>query len=794
MVGWSAREAETGNPRTQALRFHGARALIALAVAAVTYLVFPASPAVDSPILEVGSVAPDNVIAPFGYSVEKSPEELAKEQNDIVRSVQPIFSFVPAAVDSSRRLIDQFQQGLRRASATPGGEAQRVAAVRAVGAQLGVQLTPVEAQYLAAPARGEAVTDAVRRAYDRWLPSGIAATGVLDAVQGTVTLRRDSADRSLLADSIPTFGALLVRARLMHPDPQSAAGDAAYRKLLAAFFRPTITLDRVATERARQELRRSVPSVKYTLRPGEKIVGAHEVVGREEQEKMRALRDELSRRGDSRRNASRIVGAVLFNTLVLAIFGLTLLLFRPRLYAAMRTVLLFAIIFLMVIVTSSLVAHLPQRVHPELVPVAFAAVIASILFDPRLGMIAAMVLAVLIGGQSEFRGTNALFLNLIGGTAAAFTVRIVRHRNQTHYAMFAIAVAYLIGAVAIGLTLDLAMVDIAVSAGLGALNAVASVSIAMVLLPGAEQFAGVDTDFTLLEWSDLNRPLLRRLSLEAPGTYAHTIAIANLAESASNAVGANGLLARVGALYHDIGKLKKPQYFVENQAKGRNPHDKLKPTTSAAIIRNHVLEGLELAEEHKLPQGVVSFIREHHGTGPIAYFLEKAKERDGTPANTAEFAYPGPSPRSVETAIVMLADGAEAAARVLNDPTPQKIREVVDRIVRQRIDQGQLKQAPITLAQLETVKEQFTRVLVGMYHSRIDYPAATGGITAEFGTAEAAAPGGAPERTSASPATSTPAPPTPGTTAAEADAPRPGNSSDTAPPVTTAGADQVKGR
>jgi putative nucleotidyltransferase with HDIG domain len=303
--------------------------------------------------------------------------------------------------------------------------------------------------------------------------------------------------------------------------------------------------------------------------------------------------------------------------------------------------------------------------------------------------------------------------------------------------MLAIAGAYLIAAFAIGLTLDLPMVDIGKSAGLGALNAVASVAIALVLLPGAEQFAGVDTDFTLLEWSDLNRPLLRRLSLEAPGTYAHTIAIANLAESASNAIGANGLLARVGALYHDIGKLKKPQYFVENQAKGRNPHDKLKPNTSAAIIRNHVLEGLELAEEHKLPRGVRSFISEHHGTGPISYFLEKARERDGPPSNTAEFVYPGPSPRSIETAIVMLADGAEAAARVLNDPTPQRIREVVDRIVRQRVDQGQLREAPITQAQLETVKDQFTRVLSGMYHSRLDYPAAAGGITAEFGAPDA---------------------------------------------------------
>ena len=735
MAGWlGGGDAEDGSPRERAFRFHGVRALVALGVAAVTYLVFPASPAVDSPVLEIGSVAPENVIAPFAYTVPKSADELQKEQAEVARTVEPIFSVVPAALDSSRRLIDEFAARLRRIPA--GTDAARAAAVQESGDRLGVELTPPEAQYLAETERGIMVTDAVRRAYDRWLSAGVAATGVLDAVQGTVTLRREGTERSLNPDSIPAFGSFLAQAQLVQPDVRSVAGDGAFRKLLTAFFRPTIVYDRVATERARQELRRAVPNVKYSLQLGEKIVGAHEVVGRVEQEKMRALQDELARRGDSRRNAKRIVGAVMFNTLVLAIFGLTLLLFRPALYDSLRAVLLFALVFLIVIIGSSVIAHLPQRVYPELIPVAFAAVIVSMLFDPRIGMVAAMVLAVLIGGQSEFRGTNALFLNLIGGTAAAFTVRIVRRRNQTHLAMLAIAAAYLVAAFAIGLTLDLPMVDIGKSAGLGALNAVASVAIALVLLPGAEQFAGVDTDFTLLEWSDLNRPLLRRLSLEAPGTYAHTIAIANLAESASNAVGANGLLARVGALYHDIGKLKKPQYFVENQAKGRNPHDKLKPTTSAAIIRNHVLEGLELADEHKLPRGVRSFISEHHGTGPISYFLEKAKERDGPPSNTAEFAYPGPSPRSIETAVVMLADGAEAAARVLNDPTPQRIREVVDRIVRQRVDQGQLREAPITLAQLETVKEQFTRVLAGMYHSRVDYPASAGGITAEFGAPE----------------------------------------------------------
>jgi putative nucleotidyltransferase with HDIG domain len=246
----------------------------------------------------------------------------------------------------------------------------------------------------------------------------------------------------------------------------------------------------------------------------------------------------------------------------------------------------------------------------------------------------------------------------------------------------------------------------------------------MLAMPFAERVTGRETHLTLLEWGDLNRPLLQRLSLEAPGTYAHTIAIANLAEAACRAIGANALLARVGAYYHDIGKLAKPQYFVENQSRGRNLHDKLKPQTSASIIRNHIREGLELAEAEHVPKSIRAFITEHHGTGTIAYFLEKARERGGETGvgNASDFTYPGPVPQSAETAVVMLADGVEAATRALAEPTPDRIREVIELVVRQRLDQGQLRDAPITLRQLSVVKQEFARVLSGMYHARVDYP------------------------------------------------------------------------
>jgi putative nucleotidyltransferase with HDIG domain len=416
------------------------------------------------------------------------------------------------------------------------------------------------------------------------------------------------------------------------------------------------------------------------------------------------------------------------------LFGVTLLLFRPALYGSLRALITIAVSFLVVIGAAAFIAR-ADPVRPELIPMALAATVLAVLFDPRISLVGAMNLAVLIGGQTAFRGTNALFLCLAGGVAAAFTVRVVRRRNQAYYSILTVAAAYLVAAAAIGLMLDWSARDILSTAMWGALSAVLSVSLAMVLLPTAEELAGVDTYLKLLEWSDLNRPLMQQLSREAPGTYHHTIVTANLVEAACTAIGANGLLGRVGAYYHDIGKLKKPQYFVENQVRGRNPHDKLKPGTSASIIRGHIKDGLELAEANRLPQAVRAFIAEHHGTGHIAYFLEKARERDPAPAGLGDFQYPGPVPQTVETAVCMLADGVEAATRVLSDPTPQRIRDVIDLIVRQRIEQGQLRDAPITLRQLELVKDQFARVLIGAYHNRIDYPSSSGGITSEFARA-----------------------------------------------------------
>ncbi|MDA8206881.1 MAG: HDIG domain-containing protein, partial [Thermaerobacter sp.] len=234
---------------------------------------------------------------------------------------------------------------------------------------------------------------------------------------------------------------------------------------------------------------------------------------------------------------------------------------------------------------------------------------------------------------------------------------------------------------------------------------------------------GVITAMKLIELSNPNQPLLRKLLVEAPGTYHHSIMVGNLAEAGTEAVGGNSLLARVGAYYHDIGKSKRPYFFVDNQFGAENPHNRLAPTLSAIIIASHVRDGVELAREYRVPEPIVNFIREHHGTTLIRFFYEKALDQDnGEGVEESDFRYDGPRPQSKETAIVMLADASEATVRTLKNPSPQSIEQVVRRLIKERLEDGQLDEANLTLKELDIIARTFTRVLTGVFHQRIAYP------------------------------------------------------------------------
>jgi putative nucleotidyltransferase with HDIG domain len=376
-------------------------------------------------------------------------------------------------------------------------------------------------------------------------------------------------------------------------------------------------------------------------------------------------------------------------------------------------------LFILVIALSALLQHtFPMR--PELVPVCFAAVLITVLYNGRLSTYAVVTLALVIGLQSELRTGQALFFGLAGGIAGALGVRAVRHRRQAFSTILTVALVLALASLAQGLREGWSSAEIGLSAAAGAVLALGSVSVAMALLPLAETITGRTTDLTLLELSDPSQPLLRRLASEAPGTWAHSLAVASLSEAAADAIGADGLLARVGCYYHDIGKLTHPEWFVENQLGGPNPHERLAPEASAHMIREHVAAGLALARENRLPLALQAFIAEHHGTSRLEYFYDQAG--GGTGPADERFRYPGPRPSTSETAVAMLADAAEATARALDHTEPDRLRAAIDRVITSRVNSGELRDAPLTLRDLDRIGDTFARLLAGMYHGRVRYP------------------------------------------------------------------------
>jgi putative nucleotidyltransferase with HDIG domain len=707
---------------------HGARWGLLLALALLTYLLFPVPGGTAS--YEVGEIAADEVIAPFEFPVYKSAADLQLEQDEWARTVYPVYEFREEVLDSVRQSANDLFAALDSAvSPRELVDAARVFGIRER------DLTPEETDYLLAAARLPALRRSVNLMIDQHLLRGVPGVAFLMEEASPVILEVGrSGRRNISRDSVYDFERFMQAMEAVSPDPNSEVANQLFRAILQSLFRPTLVANQAETDSLRAEARSSVNPVDYTVRLNERIVDANELVTEEIQARLAALRQEQIRRGLTETNLLSTLGKILTNALVLSLYWVLLMLYLPSTYASLRQMGVVSLLFGLVIVGAAANVRFLPGAAPELIPVPFAAMLMTVLFGGRLAMVSAMVLAVLLGPQSAY-SSNALFIALVGGVAAALSVRTIRRRNQLLVSVAVVSAAFLLVGLTIGLQVESDLMDVLSEAGLtgalGGVNALICAALVTITLPLFESMAGITTELTHLELSDPARPLLRRLATEVPGTYAHSLALANMCEAACNAIGANGLLARVGCYYHDIGKLKKPQFFVENQSPGVNPHDKLKPEISASMIRNHVKEGVALAKEHRLPDAVTAFIAEHHGTMEISFFLDRAMSKNGeAEVEPGDYRYPGPKPRSVETAVAMLADGVEAALRVLEDQSTDNVRDAIDHLVRKRIEAGQLDDAPLTMAQLTRVREEFLRVFEGTHHNRIDYPKEAGGLSA----------------------------------------------------------------
>ena len=448
---------------------------------------------------------------------------------------------------------------------------------------------------------------------------------------------------------------------------------------------------------------------------GERLTSAHI-------DRLRAL--EGARSGSQRR--SHGIGAFLLAGLFTVVGARALMRYERVVWESFPKLILVVLVVAGSLGLGRLILESPLET-PAWIPVSCVSMLLSMLLSPRLGMTAGFLVTLLTALMSQAD------LPLVAGWGigcfvGAYAVKGIRRRMDFYRAGLFTMIAQGLVILASALLAEVPLEATFAQSLAGSIGALFSTAITFSLLPICESVFGLITDVTLLELSDLNHPLLKELSVKAPGTYHHSLLVANLAEAACEAVGANPLLARVGSYFHDIGKMLHPEYFVENQPSKTSRHERLLPSMSSLVILNHVKDGIELARRARLNQTIIDFIPGHHGTGLIYYFYRRALEEveDEALLKEERFRYPGPKPHSRETAVVLLADSVEAATRSLREKSPARIQDVVRRIINNKFIDGQLDHCTLTLSDLHRISEAFLRVLAGIYHSRIEYPVAPG--------------------------------------------------------------------
>ena len=488
------------------------------------------------------------------------------------------------------------------------------------------------------------------------------------------------------------------------------------------FITPNLTVNRTEYQRRLDADLASVSNVKETVEQGDIIVRS----GARVSAKQQRILEELSRikRAEAAEKGlfTAFIPVLARILLVLAAFStlyVFLYYFRREIFNSNPKLLTMFLVFALQLFMVQLVDRWDVSFY--LYPVAVLPIMITILFDAEVGILSTIVLALLLGMMHRFNFTVGL-LTMVVGTVACLTSRRVRRRSDFFKIMLALSATY---AVFIFLVENLKFTsnpDVLTEVGYGLVNATVAVLLTIGILPIFESLFGITTNITLLELSDMNHPLLKRLAVEAPGTYQHSIVVGNLSEAAAEAIGGNSLLARVGAYYHDIGKIEVPEYFVENQLSVKSKHDELPPSMSSLILTSHVKRGRQLGEDADIPDDVLNFIEEHHGTMVMSYFYNRALEQGGDESDMDKYRYPGPKPQIRETAIAMLADAVEAASRTLDDPKPARIQNLIQRIINDRFQSGELDECPLTLRDLAKIREAFAQILIAAFHHRVVYP------------------------------------------------------------------------
>jgi len=471
--------------------------------------------------------------------------------------------------------------------------------------------------------------------------------------------------------------------------------------------------------------RKSVPLQYTSVQQGTRIIERGEEISPRHIAQIEQMRRDLSEKRSLMARLLNMAGTALAVSALVVGSAAFLASFHKGVFSSNSRLILIALSVLTSVGISKLLIYLrPASVflgYPVAIP--FGSFVLSMMLGLQLAAFVTIPMA-LLAGMGFGSSLSPVLVGALGGWAAAFFAGAVRHRKDFIRTGAVVGLVNGLTIAAIGALTSTKVITLMIQAAGGVAVAMGSILLAAVFLPALEWGFKIPTNVSLVELTDSNHPLLKRLVMEAPGTYYHSLMVGNLAESAAEAVGANPLLARVGSYFHDIGKLKKPLYFSENEAFGRSKHDTLNPTMSNLIILSHVKDGVDLACKFKLNKALLDIIKQHHGTSLDYYFYRRAEEVNGSAATMEEedFRYPGPRPQARESAIIMLADAAEAASRSLEKPTTPKIRAAVKNIIRTKFEDGQLDECDLTLRNLHNIEETFSRILLNTLHPRVKYP------------------------------------------------------------------------
>lgn len=579
------------------------------------------------------------------------------------------------------------------------------------------------------PEAREEVSKAVARLVEKFLKEGVFPDSVKEKLSGSGTLRIELGDSEGRAEAPREVKSLVTvseaRAKAAALLDREGFKDRPVRSTALEIFskalRPNLVFDEAKTKERLKQAADSVPPAAEEVKRGEMIVQRGLLVTAEDQERLRQVRKKMAKK----QVQSRLVSSALFIFLGLLVTALYLGQFEPREQNSPAFLALVLTVFGVTLGVEKAALLFPNS-SVYLLPGAVAAILLTLLRGPGLGILGALAVSIFSAPLAEFR-IDILLMILLGSLTAVFAARGIRKRIQFFRLGLVVGLVNTLALAAYSFFQEWEFREALGITPLGLANGFLVTMLSFFLVPLLESLFNLTTDITLLELSDLNHPLLKKMVVEAPGTYHHSLVVSTLAEAASEAIGANALLARVGCYFHDIGKIARSEYFTENQTpQTGNKHEKLTPSMSSLVVMNHVKDGITLARKYKLKEVIVRFIPEHQGQGIVYYFYRKALDQaaPGEKVNPDDFRYPGPKPQSRETAVALLADSVEAASRSLKEVSPAVIRTLVRKIINDKFIDGQLDECDLTLKNLHKIQESFVQNLTAIFHTRVNYPVA----------------------------------------------------------------------